>query len=89
MGHSAMSDKDVDKGKVDSLWLAPTPSKRWAEAFFLIYCSSFLVLALGIIVPLQLFERFTEVEYMALGLCGALPCFLIPLLFPGKICDSS
>jgi hypothetical protein len=42
--------------KAESLWLAPTPSKRWAELFFLCYSPVWIIWALGIIVPFQLYE---------------------------------
>ncbi|GAY51048.1 hypothetical protein CUMW_131290 [Citrus unshiu] len=67
-----------------SLWLAPNPSKRWAELFFLGYTPFWLTLCLGIIVPYKLYETFTELEYLLLGLVSAVPSFLIPLLFVGK-----
>ncbi|KAK2648244.1 hypothetical protein Ddye_015733 [Dipteronia dyeriana] len=71
-----------------SLWLAPNPSKRWGELFFLGYTPFWLTLCLGIIVPYKLYERFTELEYLLLGLVSAVPSFLIPMLFAGKA-DSS
>ncbi|PKA57767.1 Cycloeucalenol cycloisomerase [Apostasia shenzhenica] len=39
-----------------SLWLAPNPSKRWGELFFLIYTPFWLTLCLGVIVPYRLYE---------------------------------
>lgn len=39
-----------------SLWLAPNPSKRWGELFFLLYTPFWLTLCLGIIVPYKLYE---------------------------------
>lgn len=39
-----------------SLWLASNPSKRWAEAFFLLYTPFWLTLCLGIVVPFKLYE---------------------------------
>lgn len=71
-----------------SLWLAPNPSKRWGELFFLLYTPFWLTLCLGIIVPYKLYESFTELEYLLLGLVSALPSFFIPMLFAGKF-DSS
>lgn len=71
-----------------SLWLAPNPSKRWGELFFLLYTPFWLTLCLGIIVPYKLYESFTELEYLLLGLVSAVPSFLIPMLFAGKF-DSS
>ncbi|XP_020585598.1 cycloeucalenol cycloisomerase-like [Phalaenopsis equestris] len=71
-----------------SLWLAPNPSKRWGELFFLFYTPFWLTLCLGIIVPYKLYESFTELEYLLLGLVSAAPTFLIPLVFVGKV-DSS
>lgn len=39
-----------------SLWLAPNPSKRWGELFFLCYTPFWLTLCLGIVVPYKLYE---------------------------------
>ena len=39
-----------------SKWLAPVPSKRWAECFFLIYSPVWIVALLGVVVPLRLYE---------------------------------
>jgi len=41
-----------------SLWLAPNPSKRWGELFFLLYTPFWLSLSLGIVVPYKLYEVF-------------------------------
>ncbi|KAL5077367.1 hypothetical protein RYX36_016351 [Vicia faba] len=67
-----------------SLWLAPNPSKRWGELFFLLYTPFWLSLCLGIVVPFKLYEKFTELEYLLIGLVSALPAFLIPMLLVGK-----
>ncbi|XP_077211949.1 cyclopropyl isomerase [Tasmannia lanceolata] len=71
-----------------SLWLAPNPSKKWGELFFLFYTPFWLTLCLGIVVPYKLYESFTELEYLLLGLVSAVPSFLIPFLLVGKA-DSS
>ncbi|XP_039011112.1 cycloeucalenol cycloisomerase-like isoform X1 [Hibiscus syriacus] len=67
-----------------SLWLASNPSKRWGELFFLCYTPFWLTLCLGIVVPFKLYENFTELEYLLLGLVSAVPSFLIPMLVVGK-----
>lgn len=67
-----------------SLWLAPNPSKRWGEAFFLLYTPFWLTLCLGIVIPFNLYENFTELEYLLIGLVSAVPSFLVPMLFVGK-----
>ncbi|KAF7838187.1 cycloeucalenol cycloisomerase [Senna tora] len=66
------------------LWLSPNASKRWGELFFLFYTPFWLTLCLGIVVPFKLYENFTELEYLLLGLVSAVPSFLIPMLFVGK-----
>ena len=38
------------------MWLSNNPSKRWAELFFLLYSPFWIVWALVVLVPLQLFE---------------------------------
>uniref|UniRef100_A0ACD5W9G1 Uncharacterized protein n=2 Tax=Avena sativa TaxID=4498 RepID=A0ACD5W9G1_AVESA len=67
-----------------SAWLAADGSKRWGEKFFLLYTPFWLTLCLGIIVPFKLYERFTELEYLVLGLVSTGPAFLIPLFLVGK-----
>ncbi|KAL2347030.1 hypothetical protein Fmac_001030 [Flemingia macrophylla] len=67
-----------------SLWLAPNPSKRWGELFFLLYSPFWLTLCLGIVIPFNLYEKFTELEYLLIGLVSAVPTFLIPMLLVGK-----
>ncbi|CAN6340496.1 unnamed protein product [Urochloa humidicola] len=67
-----------------SAWLAEDGSKRWGEAFFLLYTPFWLTLCLGVIVPFKLYERFTELEYLILGLVSTVPAFLIPLFLVGK-----
>ncbi|XP_078150112.1 cyclopropyl isomerase isoform X5 [Carex rostrata] len=42
--------------KSDNRWLASNPSKRWGEAFFLLYTPFWLTLCLGIVVPFKLYE---------------------------------
>uniref|UniRef100_A0A7N2MN52 Cycloeucalenol cycloisomerase n=1 Tax=Quercus lobata TaxID=97700 RepID=A0A7N2MN52_QUELO len=71
-------------GTGQNLWLATDPSKRWGELFFLFYTPFWLILCLGIVVPYKLYESFTELEYLLLGLVSAVPSFLIPMLFVGK-----
>lgn len=39
-----------------SSWLAPNPSKRWGELFFLLYTPFWLTISLGIVVPYKLYE---------------------------------
>ncbi|KOM29427.1 hypothetical protein LR48_Vigan682s000100 [Vigna angularis] len=67
-----------------SLWLAPNPSKRWGELFFLLYTPFWLTLCLGIVIPFNLYEKFTELEYLLIGLVSAVPAFVIPMLLVGK-----
>ena len=67
----------------DSLWLAPTPAKRFCELLWLGYSPFWIVWALGIVVPLRLYDSFTEWGYMYLCAGSAAPCLLLPLLFRG------
>ncbi|XP_002439200.2 cycloeucalenol cycloisomerase [Sorghum bicolor] len=71
-------------GRRRSAWLAADGSKRWGEAFFLLYTPFWLTLCLGVVVPFKLYERFTELEYLILGLVSTVPAFLIPLFLVGK-----
>ncbi|KAJ4766614.1 Cycloeucalenol cycloisomerase [Rhynchospora pubera] len=70
--------------KIDNPWLASNPSKRWGEAFFLLYTPFWLTLCLGIVVPFKLYEDFKELEYLLLGLVSAVPAVLIPIFIVGK-----
>lgn len=70
--------------KLQNLWLAPDPSKRWGEIFFLVYTPFWLTLCLGIVVPYRLYEKFRELEYLVLGLVSVLPSFLLPFILVGK-----
>ncbi|XP_002992397.2 cycloeucalenol cycloisomerase [Selaginella moellendorffii] len=76
--------RGLDRKSSGSLWLAPCPSKRWGELFFLAYSPVWIVLCLGIIVPLRIYEHFKELEYFLLGLVVALPCFVVPVFLVGK-----
>ncbi|GAA0165731.1 isomerase [Lithospermum erythrorhizon] len=69
---------------VPSIWLAQNSSKRWGELFFLFYTPFWLTLTIGVIVPYKLYEKFTELEYLIVGLVSAIPAVMIPILFVGK-----
>ncbi|KAG9129745.1 hypothetical protein Leryth_015443 [Lithospermum erythrorhizon] len=69
---------------VPSIWLAQNSSKRWGELFFLFYTPFWLTLTIGVIVPYKLYEKFTELEYLIVGLVSAVPAVMIPILFVGK-----
>ncbi|KAI8543950.1 hypothetical protein RHMOL_Rhmol08G0257400 [Rhododendron molle] len=86
MGGTGVANSSSSSGS--SLWLAPNPSKRWGELFFLLYSPVWLTLCLGIVVPFKLYESFTELEYLLLALVSAVPSFVIPMLVVGKF-DSS
>ncbi|KAI8543952.1 hypothetical protein RHMOL_Rhmol08G0257400 [Rhododendron molle] len=82
MGGTGVANSSSSSGS--SLWLAPNPSKRWGELFFLLYSPVWLTLCLGIVVPFKLYESFTELEYLLLALVSAVPSFVIPMLVVGK-----
>ncbi len=44
------------KASRSSLWLADNPGKRWTEVLFLVYSPFWILWALCILVPLQLYE---------------------------------
>ncbi|BAT13688.1 Os11g0302500 [Oryza sativa Japonica Group] len=67
-----------------SRWMAADGSKRWGETFFLLYTPFWLTLCLGVVVPFKLYERFTELEYLVVGLVSTVPAFVIPLFLVGK-----
>lgn len=64
--------------------MAADGSKRWGETFFLLYTPFWLTLCLGVVVPFKLYERFTELEYLVVGLVSTVPAFVIPLFLVGK-----
>lgn len=53
-----------------SAWLAADGSKRWGEAFFLLYTPFWLTLCLGIIVPFKLYEVLLLVDLRLHALFG-------------------
>ncbi|KAG9142962.1 hypothetical protein Leryth_006233 [Lithospermum erythrorhizon] len=67
------------------MWFAENGSKRWGEFFFLMYSPFWITLIIGVIVPFKLYEDFKELEYLIVGLVSALPAFLLPMLFVGKV----
>jgi hypothetical protein len=48
--------RSASKAASKSVWLAANPSKRWAEVFFLAYSPFWILWALCILVPFQLYE---------------------------------
>merc|ERR1711976_1122977 len=77
---AGMGKKDAQQ----SLWFAPSPSKRWCEVFFLYNSAVWITWVLGIVVPFGLYEYFDKLEYMLVCLAPSVPCVLVPLLFVGK-----
>ncbi|GMH44375.1 hypothetical protein BSKO_12309 [Bryopsis sp. KO-2023] len=67
------------------LWLAPSPSKRWCECFFLLYSPTWMIWALLIIVPFKIYESCGKLGYMMIGCGTSVPCFLLPLLINPKV----
>lgn len=67
-----------------SLWLANSAGKRWGELFFLLYSPFWIIILLGVVVPLKLYETFHELEYLILGILTVTPCFLVPLVIVCK-----
>lgn len=74
----------ANSGQTHSLWLAADPSKRWAELFFLAYSPFWILWALCILVPFQLYEYCDEWGYLTVGLLAAIPCFALPPFLPNK-----
>ena len=56
-----------------SQWLAPTPSKRWAELFFLFYSPVWICWALGIVVQFGLYKVRASVG-VGVGVCVGVRC---------------
>ncbi|KAL6759528.1 cyclopropyl isomerase-like protein [Haematococcus lacustris] len=67
-----------------SKWLAINPGKRWTEVFFLLYSPFWIVWALCIIVPFQLYEHAGDWGYMLIGTAAAAPCVILPVLLQSK-----
>lgn len=74
-----------------SLWLASNPSKRWGEAFFLLYTPVVFTLCLGIIVPYKLYEVWfgerSDFVWRSCDLCFILFLFLFIILVLKLVCD--
>lgn len=64
-------------------WFSASPHKAWGERFFLLY-SPFWISFFAIIVATGAYERFAHVEYMAVCLAIAIPCFAVPLILQPK-----
>eukprot|EP01025_Chloroclados_australasicus_P033804 TRINITY_DN3455_c0_g1_i4.p1 TRINITY_DN3455_c0_g1~~TRINITY_DN3455_c0_g1_i4.p1 ORF type:complete len:302 (-),score=13.83 TRINITY_DN3455_c0_g1_i4:728-1633(-) len=73
-----------NEGSKEIRWFARNPSKRWCEIFFLVYSPSWMIWALCIIVPFQLYERFDELSYFLVGFCAASPVIALPMLFQSR-----
>lgn len=86
MGSHSETESDKSRGlaKNKSLWFSENPGKKWTEVFILCYSPVWILFDLGIVVPFQLYERFSELEYLLLGIGTAFPCFLLPLFIVGK-----
>jgi len=67
-----------------SLWLSSNPSKRWTEVFFLVYSPFWILWALCVLVPLELYEYCGDWGYMLIGTSAALPCVILPWFFETK-----
>lgn len=65
-------------------WLSTNPSKRWAEVFYLAYSPFWILWALLILVPFQLYEYCENWGYLMIGLAVALPCFILPIFLQSK-----
>jgi cycloeucalenol cycloisomerase len=55
-GAAAATGKAGSGSTQKSLWLAADPSKRWAEVFYLAYSPFWIIWALCVLVPFQLYE---------------------------------
>lgn len=68
---TGVADSSSSSSSSSSLWLAPNPSKRWGELFFLLYSPVWLTLCLGIVVPFKLYEVIIILilEYIVLSMC--------------------
>ena len=64
-------------------WFSASPHKAWGERFFLLY-SPFWISFFAVIVATGAYERFAHIEYMAVCLAIAVPCFAVPLVLQPK-----
>jgi cycloeucalenol cycloisomerase len=60
-------------------YLAYTEAKKWTEMFFIKY-SVIWISWFGIVVLSGIWETFGPNDYMIVGLCMAIPCFLLPFI---------
>ncbi|CAE7400595.1 CPI1 [Symbiodinium sp. KB8] len=63
---------------------AENPAKAWAEKFFVLWAFCGWVPLMTYIVYSGMYEWFEEVEYFVVGCILALPCFVVPALWPWK-----
>ncbi|KAL9647063.1 hypothetical protein ABK040_016537 [Willaertia magna] len=59
------------------------PSKAWAEKFFLIYGPIWMAY-FTYLIYFEIYDNASKLEWTMYGVIMAVPCFLYPLLFPGK-----
>uniref|UniRef100_A0A7S0RLV3 Cycloeucalenol cycloisomerase n=1 Tax=Chlamydomonas leiostraca TaxID=1034604 RepID=A0A7S0RLV3_9CHLO len=68
----------------ESLWLAKNPAKRWFELFCLIYSPFWIIWALCILVPFELYEKCGNWGYLLIGVSAATPCVVLPWMLECK-----
>lgn len=63
---------------------ASDASKAWSEKFFLLYAVLW-VSYFCVLITFDLYEGASELGWFMFGFVMFVPCFLYPLLFPGKV----
>lgn len=71
-----------------SIWLASSLSKQRGEAFFLQW-SVIWICAIAYVVLTEIYETFTDFQYLLFGFFIGLPPILLPLLSPSYCDDPS
>jgi len=76
------------KASKASPWHASTLSKYQGEQFFLQWSAIWICVVIYIVFT-EIYETFTDFQYLLLGLFIGLPPVLLPILFPSYCDDSS
>ena len=64
------------------------PAKAWTEKVMLAWAFCGWIPMMVVIVATGIYEDFTALSYFIVGCIVAVPCWILPLVVPGNVCDS-
>ena len=64
-------------------WLSDDPCKAHMERLILIY-SPLWMMVVAVVVFFHLYDSLSAEGYMLLGVSCAVPCWILPIIFPAK-----